>query len=129
MNTRPLPLPPSRSRGNLLLALLHMHGTQTNTGFDSPSKIQRKAIPQILNGGNVVFAAATGSGKTLAYLMPLVQQLRAQEVRCKLRLVESGIPYLMPGATWDVGNVGLGAFVCRLILAEFCVVLDIRIFS
>lgn len=47
----------------------------------SPSKIQRKAIPQILSGGNVVFAASTGSGKTLAYLMPLIQQLRAQEVR------------------------------------------------
>eukprot|EP00903_Cladosiphon_okamuranus_P008510 g8174.t1 len=52
-------------------------------GFESPSKIQRKAIPQILSGGNIVFAASTGSGKTLAYLMPLIQQLRAQEAQAE----------------------------------------------
>ncbi|CAN0266135.1 unnamed protein product, partial [Discosporangium mesarthrocarpum] len=45
-----------------------------------PSGIQRIAIPQLLSGGNVVFAAATGSGKTLAYLLPLIQHLKAQEV-------------------------------------------------
>ncbi|CAM9813894.1 unnamed protein product, partial [Scytosiphon promiscuus] len=59
-------------------------GAMDEFGFDSPSKIQRKAIPQILSGGNVVFAAATGSGKTLAYLMPLVQQLRAQEAQAEI---------------------------------------------
>ncbi|CAN0121971.1 unnamed protein product [Ectocarpus sp. 4 AP-2014] len=52
-------------------------------GFNSPSKIQRKAIPQILNGGNVVFAASTGSGKTLAYLMPLIQQLKVEEAQAE----------------------------------------------
>ncbi|CAN0496389.1 unnamed protein product, partial [Ectocarpus sp. 12 AP-2014] len=52
-------------------------------GFDSPSKIQRKAIPQILSGGNVVFAASTGSGKTLAYLMPLIQQLKVEEAQAE----------------------------------------------
>eukprot|EP00752_Nemacystus_decipiens_P008081 g7222.t1 len=59
-------------------------------GFESPSKIQRKAIPQILGGGNVVFAASTGSGKTLAYLMPLIQQLRVQEVWRLLKHHEAG---------------------------------------
>eukprot|EP00640_Fibrocapsa_japonica_P000081 CAMPEP_0113953596 /NCGR_PEP_ID=MMETSP1339-20121228/91051_1 /TAXON_ID=94617 /ORGANISM="Fibrocapsa japonica" /LENGTH=547 /DNA_ID=CAMNT_0000962335 /DNA_START=72 /DNA_END=1715 /DNA_ORIENTATION=+ /assembly_acc=CAM_ASM_000762 len=48
-------------------------------GFTRPSKIQAMAIPQVMTGGNMVFAAATGSGKTLAYLLPVIQQLRAQE--------------------------------------------------
>eukprot|EP00741_Cyanophora_paradoxa_P017218 tig00020961_g16630.t1 len=44
-----------------------------------PTKIQSKAIPQILRGFNVVAAAETGSGKTLAYLLPVIDTLKQQE--------------------------------------------------
>lgn len=48
-------------------------------GFDTPSSIQRIAIPQITSGGNMVVAAATGAGKTLAYLLPVINALKSQE--------------------------------------------------
>jgi len=48
--------------------------------FETPSTIQKIAIPQVIKGGNLVFASATGSGKTLAYLLPIIQALRNQEV-------------------------------------------------
>ena len=48
----------------------------------SPTPVQSLVIPEILNEDkdSLAFLAATGSGKTLAYLLPLVQQLKQQEV-------------------------------------------------
>jgi len=40
-----------------------------------PTCIQSKAIPAILKGSNVMYAAETGSGKTLAYLLPILTNL------------------------------------------------------
>ena len=48
-------------------------------GFNEPSGIQKLAIPQVLKGDDLAFAAATGSGKTLSYLLPIIQQLKWQE--------------------------------------------------
>ncbi|OAV95150.1 hypothetical protein PTTG_03841 [Puccinia triticina 1-1 BBBD Race 1] len=46
-------------------------------GFNSPTPIQRAALPHILASPprDVVGMARTGSGKTLAYLIPLIQAL------------------------------------------------------
>ncbi|KAA1098535.1 ATP-dependent RNA helicase dbp10 [Puccinia graminis f. sp. tritici] len=46
-------------------------------GFNSPTPIQRAALPHILASPprDVVGMARTGSGKTLAYLIPLIQTL------------------------------------------------------
>jgi superfamily II DNA/RNA helicase len=43
-------------------------------GYETPSPIQRQAIPAILNGNDVIAAAATGSGKTASFVLPLLQQ-------------------------------------------------------
>lgn len=48
-------------------------------GLETPAKIQNLAIPRILNGEDVLFAAETGSGKTLAYLAPIFSMLKAEE--------------------------------------------------
>ena len=48
-------------------------------GLDAPTDAQRDAIPGVLNGEDVLFAAATGSGKTLAYLLPTIARLKAEE--------------------------------------------------
>lgn len=44
-------------------------------GFTTPTPIQEKAIPLILNGSDTISLAETGSGKTAAYLIPLLTQL------------------------------------------------------
>jgi superfamily II DNA/RNA helicase len=44
-----------------------------------PTDIQRRVIPPLLEGRNVLFQSATGTGKTFAYLLPLLQILREAE--------------------------------------------------
>jgi superfamily II DNA/RNA helicase len=48
-------------------------------GLDAPTDAQRDAIPGVLNGEDLLFAAETGSGKTLAYLLPTIARLKAEE--------------------------------------------------
>ncbi len=44
-------------------------------GITVPTEVQKKAIPEILMGKDVIAHSQTGSGKTLAYLLPLVEKL------------------------------------------------------
>jgi ATP-dependent RNA helicase DDX24/MAK5 len=46
--------------------------------FAKPTAIQIRAIPQIMNGHDVVGKAATGSGKTLAFGIPIVESWLAK---------------------------------------------------
>ena len=48
-------------------------------GFTQPTKIQELAIPKILKGTNLIGQAPTGTGKTMAYLLPIFEQLNAEE--------------------------------------------------
>ncbi|KAG1710545.1 hypothetical protein DVH05_013271 [Phytophthora capsici] len=59
----------------------------TQLGLTNPTAAQRKAIPSILAGDDVVVAAETGGGKTLAFLLPVVEQLRCNSLPpCEMRL-------------------------------------------
>lgn len=45
-------------------------------GYRVPTPIQRKTMPLILAGYDVVAMARTGSGKTAAFLIPMLQKLQ-----------------------------------------------------
>ncbi len=44
-------------------------------GFDTPTHIQDKAIPHLMNGHDLMGVAQTGGGKTAAFVLPLVHRL------------------------------------------------------
>lgn len=44
-------------------------------GYDTPSQIQEKAIPYILEGKDVLASAQTGTGKTAGFTLPVLQRL------------------------------------------------------
>ncbi|KAF2175103.1 putative ATP-dependent RNA helicase [Zopfia rhizophila CBS 207.26] len=44
-------------------------------GFENMTEIQRRAIPPLMAGKDVLGAAKTGSGKTLAFLIPAIEML------------------------------------------------------
>lgn len=46
-------------------------------GFSDMTEIQRRGIPPLLAGRDVLGAAKTGSGKTLGFLIPAVEMLNA----------------------------------------------------
>lgn len=48
-------------------------------GWETPSAIQEKAIPVILDGRDVMAIAETGSGKTGAFLLPILQSLSEEK--------------------------------------------------
>jgi ATP-dependent RNA helicase RhlE len=44
-------------------------------GYEHATPIQRRAIPEILRGKDILAGAQTGTGKTAAFALPLLQQL------------------------------------------------------
>ncbi|MFR0980982.1 MAG: DEAD/DEAH box helicase, partial [Holdemania filiformis] len=41
-------------------------------GYTTPTKIQQKAIPPVLEGRDLLGLAQTGSGKTAAFALPIL---------------------------------------------------------
>lgn len=44
-------------------------------GFEQPSPIQAKAIPAVIEGGDIIGQAQTGTGKTAAFGIPMLQNM------------------------------------------------------
>jgi len=58
-----------------------------SAGFTTPTPVQVAAIPQALEGKDVLATAATGTGKTLAFVIPMVQRLVAENPKGVAALV------------------------------------------
>ena len=46
-----------------------------NVGYESPSPIQAKIIPFVMDGRDVIGQAQTGTGKTAAFALPLLSKI------------------------------------------------------
>ena len=51
----------------------------TAARFSTPTPVQAAAIPQALEGQDVIATAQTGTGKTLAFLIPVMERLSGQK--------------------------------------------------
>lgn len=47
--------------------------------FTEPTQIQKRAIPVILRGADLIGCAETGTGKTAAFLLPAIQQMTLRQ--------------------------------------------------
>lgn len=56
-------------------------------GFKMATPIQRKTIPYILEGRDVVGMARTGSGKTAAFVLPLLDRLKSHSATVGIRAI------------------------------------------
>lgn len=54
-------------------------------GYNTPTEIQSKAIPLILQGRDLLGCAQTGTGKTAAFALPILQQLNLNSTKNSLR--------------------------------------------
>jgi len=50
-------------------------------GYKNPTPIQRKTIPAIMDGRDVVGMARTGSGKTACFVLPMVEKLKIHSAK------------------------------------------------
>ncbi|KAG7004994.1 ATP-dependent RNA helicase dbp10 [Physcia stellaris] len=57
----------------------------TRKGFSVPTPIQRKTIPLVLEGQDVVGMARTGSGKTAAFVVPMIEKLKTHSAQVGAR--------------------------------------------
>ena len=51
----------------------------TVAGFDTPTPIQKQAIPPVMKGADVMGLAQTGTGKTAAFALPILHRLMQGE--------------------------------------------------
>jgi ATP-dependent RNA helicase RhlE len=50
----------------------------SEAGYDTPTPIQKQAIPAVLLGGDLLAGAQTGTGKTAGFVLPMLHRLMAK---------------------------------------------------
>jgi superfamily II DNA/RNA helicase len=70
---------------------LNLHGNITKAitacGYTTPTPVQAKTIPHIIEGKDVVASARTGTGKTAAFVLPALHRLNVEPASKKTRIL------------------------------------------
>ncbi|OXU24684.1 hypothetical protein TSAR_005180 [Trichomalopsis sarcophagae] len=98
--------------GDLGIHAYAVQNLEQNMKITTMTTVQKKAIPVILSGKDVLVRSQTGSGKTLAYALPIIETL--QRVRPKLAR-DSGIKALVVVPTRELA---LQTYECFLKLVK-----------
>jgi len=113
-----------------------LHDSLRKMKFEKPTPIQAQAIPQALEGCDIIASAETGSGKTAAFGIPLLNYLDKNRNRSALILTPTreladqvkGVLTQLSGGRYDlasvllIGGMSMGAQVdslkrgCRLFI-------------
>ena len=56
-------------------------------GYKMPTPVQRKSLPIVLAGMDMVCMARTGSGKTCVFLLPLIQKIKTHDSLSGVRAI------------------------------------------
>jgi len=56
----------------------------TEAGYDTPTPIQRQAIPSVLMGRDIIGIAQTGTGKTAGFVLPMIDILSQGRSRARM---------------------------------------------
>jgi len=56
-------------------------------GYETPTPIQAQAIPQVLNGRDIMGLAQTGTGKTAVFVLPILNRLMGGKNGCVRALI------------------------------------------
>ncbi|MEM9269616.1 MAG: DEAD/DEAH box helicase, partial [Pseudomonadota bacterium] len=56
----------------------------TEAGYETPTPIQEQAIPQALQGRDVLGIAQTGTGKTASFTLPMITMLAKGRARARM---------------------------------------------
>src|SRR5712664_4993180 len=76
------PLPERASaRFSEMLISPYMKERLAAARFTTPTPVQAAAVPQALEGKDVLATAQTGTGKTLAILIPIIERLLEQKAK------------------------------------------------
>jgi ATP-dependent RNA helicase RhlE len=65
-------------------------------GYDTPTPIQSKAIPAVLDGADLMAAAQTGTGKTAGFTLPILQTLSTRNTGLSLTRFKTRALILTP---------------------------------
>ena len=58
-----------------------------NFGYDTPTEVQQKAIPELLKNRDMICRSETGSGKTFAFALPILQQIDVNSEKIQALIV------------------------------------------
>ena len=81
-----------------------LQATLDERKLTTPTEIQKRAIPMLLNDVSLVGVSETGSGKTLAYVLPILHSLKALEMARKGVKAEAAPRALVLVPTRELGE-------------------------